>query len=195
MKRILLLLAIAALALPAAAFAKGPSEAKIDGPGLDKAITITGTEETGSPLMTFAEAAGFFPAAFGQQPDPMLPSRPKGALGPKFSIDYTVPGPEGQNYAIAQDLYPYAKPFALTYMAPGQKIFYGSTRGGWWESPVLKQTLVKAGLPPKPTTPTSDSSSFVSGGQLGALAGGAALLIAIGSVIFMRRRERPEPAA
>jgi len=195
MKRMLLLLAIAALALPAAAFAKGPSEAKIDGPGLGKAITITGTEETGSPLMNLAEAAGFFPAAFGQQPDPMLPSRPKGALGPKFAIDYTVPGPEGETYEIAQDLYPYAKPFALTYTASGQKIFYGSTRGGWYESPVLKQTLVKAGLPAKPPTSTSNSSSFASGGRLGALAGGAALLIAIGSVIFMRRRERPEPAA
>ena len=195
MKRILFLLAIATLALPATAFAKGPSQAKIDGPGLGKAITITGTEEEGSPLMGFAEAAGFFPAAFGQQPDPMSPSRPKGSLGPKFSIDYTVPGPEGETYEIAQDLYPYAKPFAVTYMAPGQKIFYGATRGGWFESPLLKQTLVKAGLPATPARPTSNSSSFVSGGQLGALAGGAALLIAIGSAIFMRRRERPEPAA
>jgi hypothetical protein len=195
MKRILFLLAIATLALPTAALAKGPSQAKIDGPGLGKAITITGTEEPGSPLMSFAEAAGFFPAAFGQEPDPMLPSRPKGALGPKFTIDYTVPGPEGDNFAIAQDLYPYAKPFALTYMKPGQEIFDMTTRGGWWESPELKQRLVEAGLPAKPGAPTSNSSSFVSGGRLGALAGGAALLIAIGSVIFMRRRERPEPAA
>jgi hypothetical protein len=195
MKRILFLLALATLMLPTAALAKGPSEAKIDGPGLGKAITITGTEEEGSPLMDFAEAAGFFPAAFGQQPDPMLPSQPKGPLGPKFTIDYTVPGPEGESYEIAQDLYPYAKPFALTYMASGQKIFYGSTRGGWYESPLLKQTLVKAGLPSTPPSTTSNSSSFVSGGRLGALAGGAALLIAIASVIFMRRRERPEPAA
>jgi len=195
MKRILFLLALATLMLPTAAFAKGPSEAKIDGPGLGKAITITGAEEPGTPLMTFAENAGFFPAAFGQQPDPMLPSQPKGSLGPRFTIDYTVPGPEGESYEIAQDLYPYAKPFALTYMKSGQKIFYGATRGGWFESPMLKQILVKAGLPATPPSTTSNSSSFVSGGRLGALAGGAALLIAIGSVIFMRRRERPEPAA
>jgi hypothetical protein len=194
MKRILLFLAVAALALPAAAVAKGPSEARIDGPGLDKAITITGAEEPGSPLMSFAESAGFFPAAFGQQPDPMLPSRPQGALGPKFTIDYTVPGPDGETYEIAQDLYPYAKPSAVTYMPPGQKIFYGTTRGGWFESALLKQTLVKAGLPATPSATAGNSSSFASGGRLGAIAGGAALLIAIGSVIFMRRRERPSPA-
>ena len=56
MKRLLLVLAVAALAFPVAAVAKGPSEAKITGPGLAKAITITGPEEEGSPLMDFAEA-------------------------------------------------------------------------------------------------------------------------------------------
>ena len=92
MKRLLFLLAIAALALPAAALAKGPSEATITGPGLGKAITIVGAEEEGSPLMSFAEQAGFFQAAFGQEPDPMLPGKPKGDLGPKYRIEYKVPG-------------------------------------------------------------------------------------------------------
>ena len=78
MKRLLLLVAVIALALPTTAFAKGPDEATITGPGLTKAITITGPEEPGSPLMTFAGATGFFPAAFGQEPNPMLPGRPKG---------------------------------------------------------------------------------------------------------------------
>src|SRR2546426_10612819 len=106
MKRFLVLAAIAALALPAAALAKGPSQASITGPGLGKAITITGTEEPGSPLMSFAESAGFFPAVFGQQPDPMLAGRPKGELGPRDRIDYTVPGPEGQTFRLNQDAYP-----------------------------------------------------------------------------------------
>src|SRR5687767_1747900 len=108
MKRLLLVLAVTVLALPAAAIAKGPDEATITGPGLDKAITIKGLEEPGSPLMAFADAAGFFPAAFDQQPSPMLPGRPKGDLGPKYRIDYNVPGPDGENFAITQDLYPYA---------------------------------------------------------------------------------------
>src|SRR5688500_17892002 len=106
MKRLLVLAALTALVLPAAATAKGPNEATITGPGLDKAITITGPEEEGSELMTFAEQAGFFPAVFAQTPDPMLPERPKGSLGPKYSIEYNVPGPEGESYTIHQDLYP-----------------------------------------------------------------------------------------
>ena len=95
MKRLLLLVAVVALALPATALAKGPDEATITGPGLGKAITITGAEELGSPIMTFAEATGFFPAVFGQDFSPMLPSRPKGDLGPKYTIDYNVPGGDG----------------------------------------------------------------------------------------------------
>src|SRR6266513_1613865 len=140
MKRILFLLAIAALALPATALAKGPSEAKITGPGLGKAITVTGPESEGSPLMTFAEQAGFFPAAFSQQPNPMLPGRPKGNLGPKYRIAYKVPGPESDQFQISQDLYPYASPSAVSYMPAGQKIFDSTTHGGWYESPLLKAT-------------------------------------------------------
>ena len=62
MKRLLFLIAVAALALPAAANAKGPSEATITGPGLGKAIKITGPESDGSPMMNLAEVAGLFPA-------------------------------------------------------------------------------------------------------------------------------------
>ena len=92
MKRLLFLLAAAALALPATALAKGPSEATITGPGLGKAIKISGQEVDGSPIMNLADAAGFFPAAFGQTPDPMSSAPPKSNLGPKYSIDYAVPG-------------------------------------------------------------------------------------------------------
>jgi hypothetical protein len=194
MKPILVVLAVAALALPATALAKGPSKAQIDGPGLGKAITITGPEQEGSPLMDFAQQAGFFPAAFGQEPSPMLPGRPNGNLGAKYSIDYTVPGPEGNSFEIKQDLYPYAKPSAVTYMASGQEIFDFTTRGGWYQSPLLRETLVSAGLPAKATA-SSKSSSFFSTGRLGPLAGGAALLIAFGSVLVRRRRGRPGTTA
>ena len=100
MKRLLVLAALAALVLPTAALAKGPDEAKITGPGLAKAITVSGPEEDGSPMMAFADAAGFFPAAFGQQPNPMLPSRPKGDLGPRYTIEYNVPGGDGESHRV-----------------------------------------------------------------------------------------------
>jgi hypothetical protein len=198
MKRLLVLAALAALALPTAALAKGPDEAKITGPGLAKAIVISGPEEDGSPMMAFAEAAGFFPAAFGQQPDPMLSSRPKGDLGPRYTIAYNVPGGEGTNYSLSQDLYPYAQPYAVTYMKAGQQIFDMTTRGGWWTDSSLKDQLVALGLPKTAAAAeSSDSSSssagFFSTGRLGALV--LVLLILGGATIVMRRRFRGDAAA
>ena len=196
MKRVLLLAAIAALALPATAVAKGPSEASVKGPGLSKAITITGAEEPGSPLMNFAEQAGFFPAVFGQEPNPMLPGRPKGDLGPKYRIAYKVPGPENDMFHISQDLYPYASPSAVTYMPAGQKIFDSTTRGGWFASPLLKETLAAKGLPKTAalgTARNSNSAGFFSTGRLGVL---ILMLLLLGTAtIVMRRRLRPPPAA
>src|SRR5919198_91734 len=83
MNRSMLVLAALALGLllPAAAAAKGPSEATISGDVLTNAITISGNGETDqTPLGQLTMEAGFFPAAFGQSPDPMLHTRPAGPL-------------------------------------------------------------------------------------------------------------------
>ena len=198
MKRLLVLAALAALVLPTAALAKGPDEAKITGPGLEKAIVISGPEEGGSPMMAFAEAAGFFPAVFGQQPDPMLPSRPKGDLGPRYTIDYHVPGPDGDAFSISQDLYPYAEPAAVTYMKAGQEIFDMTTRGGWWADSSLKDNLVVLGLPKtaaaaEASDASSSSAGFFSTGRLGVLV--LVLLVLGGATVVMRRRFRADAAA
>lgn len=198
MKRLLLVLAVTVLALPTAAIAKGPDKATITGSGLDKPITITGAEEAGSPLMEFAEAAGFFPAAFDQQPSPMLPDRPKGDLGPKYRIDYNVPGPEGEDFAITQDLYPYAQPAAVTYMKDGQEIFDMTTRGGWWTNSSLKDQLIALGLPKtaaaaEAANPSSSSAGFFSTGRLGALV--LVLLLVGAGTLVMRRRFRGDATA
>jgi hypothetical protein len=196
MKRLLLVFAFAALALPATAFAKGPDEAKITGPGLDKAIVVSGPEEDGSPMMTFAGAAGFFPAVFGQQPDPMLPSRPKGDLGPRYTIEYNVPGPEGKDYSISQDLYPYALPSAVTYMKAGQEIFDMTTVGGWWADASLKDQLIALGLPKTAAAgeeASPSSAGFFSTGRLGVLV--LVLLVLGGATLVMRRRFRSDSPA
>jgi hypothetical protein len=188
MMRLLFLLAVAALALPATALAKGPSEATITGPGLGKAITITGPESDGSPMMSFAEAAGFFPAAFGQTPVVTTSTRPKGNLGPKYSIDYVVPGPDGGSQKIHQDLYAYAKPAAWTYMPAGQPIFDMTTHGGWFTDAQLKTILVAHGLPKAAPTASSTSSSsagFFSTGKIGAL---VLVLFGIGAAVVLTRR-------
>jgi hypothetical protein len=196
MKRLLLVLAVAALASPTAALAKGPDEATITGPGLDKAITITGPEEEGSPMMAFAEAAGFFPAVFTQQPNPMLPGRPKGDLGPRYRIDYNVPGPDGESFSITQDLYPYAEPYAVTYTKDGQQIFGMTTPGGWWSDSSLKDQLVALGLPKtadEAEAASSSSAGFFSTGRLGALV--LVLLIVGAGTFVMRRRFRGDATA
>ena len=146
MKRLLVLAALVALALPAAALAKGPSEATVKGPGLGKTVTFTGSEsDSFSSLMQLADAAGFFPAVFAQQPDPMRRSAPKGDLGPKYTIDYTVPGPEGDTFYIKQDAYPYAQPYGFTYTEPGQKIFDTTTGGGWFTASEAQGDVERAG--------------------------------------------------
>lgn len=143
----LLVAALAALIVPVVADAKGASEATVTGPGLDKPLYFGGGESEGTPVMKLVLDAGFFPAAFCcQTPDPMSKSRPKGPLGPRYTIHWVVPGNEGRG--IEQDVYPYAKPSPVTYMPAGQPIFDRSTSGGWFvASSALKQLLVDKGLP------------------------------------------------
>jgi hypothetical protein len=188
MKRLLFLLALTALVVPGTALAKGPSEATITGPGLSKAIKLAGPESDGSPMMSFAEAAGFFPAAFGQSPTVTTPTRPKGNLGPKYSITYVVPGGTNVNFKIQQDLYPYAKPSAWTYMPKGQPIFDMTTRGGWFTDAQLKTLLVAQGLPkaaPAASSTEPSSAGFFSTGKIGAL---ILVLFGIGAAAVLTRR-------
>jgi hypothetical protein len=184
MKRLMLIVA-AALVLPAAAFAKGPSEAVVTGPGIDddNGVVIVGLGD-GSGL---TQASGFFQATFGQSPDPMLDSAPDGTLGPKYTIRYTVPGPSGTEDTIVQDVYPYAEPSPVTYTAPGQT-FFGSekTRGGWFVSTIgLRNILVHAGLP---TESPAVGDTGGSGRTLWPwIVGALALLAALGCAAWFAR--------
>jgi hypothetical protein len=182
MKRLLFVLCAAALLAPAA-LAKGPSEASITGPGLGKPISFKGMDDASR----LTQYAGVFPAAFGQTPNPMLNGRPTGKLGPRYTIRYVVPGPNSRTFRLSQDLYPYARAGAVTYMKPGQAIFDSKTTGGWYPAGVaLKELLVRAGLPKSaPQASSGTNLALVAGiGIPGALAlAGAALLVA-------RRRSR-----
>jgi hypothetical protein len=188
---------LAAVLVPAAALAKGPIEASVEGPGLSSPLTFTGSGEAamapGQPQMQLAEATGFFPAAFRQVPDPMLDRQPAGRLGPRYVIEWRVPGPDENEFRIVQDLYPYAKPGAVTYMKPGQPLFEtGGTRGGWFvASPQLEATLVAAGLPAE-SPGNGDASQFpwTIVGALLAVGG----LVAGAAIAFVLIRRRPDAA-
>jgi hypothetical protein len=141
----------AALALPNAAAAKGPSSASISGPRLDRSLAIQGQGEMGpgTPLGALVDLGGYFSQMFGQTPDPTLKAQPKGSLGPRYKVVYVVPGPNGIQSRVVQLVYPYAKPVPLTYMRPGQP-FWSTDRahGGWFRASAgLKRVLVRAGLP------------------------------------------------
>ena len=195
MTRIALAAAAVALLLAPAALAKGPSEAQISGPGI-KAIVLSGDAESGTPseFTAVVEGLGFFPAVFGQEPNPMLPGRPQGDLGPRYAVLYEVPGPDGRTRSIGQDLYPYATGGAVAYMSPGQEVFPTDgieTRGGWYQVPdTVTMVLNDHGLPS--TAPgAGDGGSDV----LGPLAMFSAILL-VGALFVLaltRARRRPKP--
>ena len=194
---------------PAVALGKGASKAEITGPGLDNPIFLAGEGQAGGKrLMHIAEAAGFFPATFGQSPDPMLDSRPAGDLGPRYRITYLMPGPNNELDEIRQDVYPYAEPTPVSYTPPGQP-FFGSeqTRGGWYvaSTSFLKDALIQAGLPetqaglpqiqarlPEGSPKKADSGTFpwMVVGPLAALGG----MLLFGAVLVFMLRRRPQVA-
>lgn len=191
MRRLVLLLALALLALPSHALGKGPSAATMDGPGGGGGITFSGDEGSG-PLGNLTQQSGWFAAVFEQEASPMLAGRPKGDLGPKYTVTYTVPGPNNDTFTITQDIYPYAGSGPVTYLAPGQPIFDMKTRGGWFQAgPDLKETLVAAGLPETPAGASSDDASFPTT-TVSLLA--FALLLVGATAVLLRRRARPAAA-
>lgn len=149
---------LAVLAAAPSASAKGPSHAEISGPGLRNPIVFKGYGEPGadSAFGRLVDGLGFFPAAFGQQPSPMLSARPRGDLGPRYAVRYRVPT-GGRPATITQTLYPYAAGGALVYTRPGQPLYGRTTPGGWFRVlPTVKPLLVRRGLPataPAPAAP------------------------------------------
>jgi hypothetical protein len=188
---------VAGLTLAATAGAKGPIAGTIDGPGTGGGISLGGDGEPGSggPLGTFAQEAGFFPALFVQTPDPMLDARPKGDLGPRYTVTYRLPGPNGTEETIRQDLYPYAPAGPVTYTEPGQRFFETRTsHGGWYQaSPHLKTLLVGAGLPS--SAPSGGSSDDGFGFNDVWLPVAIAILLALAALSAVIVRRRPRAAA
>ena len=128
----------------ASAGAKGASEATIRGPGLEEPLTFSGYGESANDVNLLAERSGFFPAMFGQIPDPMEDNRPQKNLGLRYTIRYTVPNPAGGADEVVQYIFPYAEGGAVTYTPPGQPFMEGEgvdgerlrTKGGWYQGPV-----------------------------------------------------------
>jgi hypothetical protein len=152
----------AAIMLATPAVAKGPSQARISGPGLAHAIVVSGNGEPGQPGMlgTLAVQTGLFTVLFGanagvlpQMPRQLRTPPSKASLGPQYTIIYTVPGvtprPGEQAGRIRQDLYPRAAGGPLVYAPPGQHGFGGMLPVTGWlrASPRLLRALAQLGIP------------------------------------------------
>jgi hypothetical protein len=192
MKRLLVLLAIAALAIPTAASAKGPAGAVIEGPGIDGRLQVPGAGEyRGTPLGDLTHYAGFFPAVFGGDPQVSTSKeRPKGDLGPRYTVTYSLPTGD-ETVAIRQDMYPYANP-PVTYTEPGQRVYDGRvTTGGWYTKgiPALRVRLIEARLLPAtpPSLPAADDDALVSADTALAVIAAMALLLLATAVVGRRR--------
>ena len=190
--RKLALIALVALALPAAASAKGPSKALIVGPGTT--IRVSGAEGSSTPFWRLVEATGWFEAVWG--PSRLPQESPQAELGPRFTITWTVPS----SNRLQQDVYPFAKPYPLTYMPRGQKIYGTPVKGGWFAGGAkLKRILDRLGMPaqaPQPPPPVSHAStahasgSGMSAREISAIAA-AAVVVALGLLFAIRAFRRP----
>jgi hypothetical protein len=156
-----------AISLATPALAKGPTQASITGPGLARAIVVSGGGEPGQPgpLAALAGQTGLFTALFGpaasvpvQMAAPLRTPPPKASLGPRYTVIYTVPGvtPQpGEQYGrIRQDLYPGAAGGPVIYTPPGQDGFGQPLQVTGWlrASPGLIRALDQLGVPPRPGT-------------------------------------------
>lgn len=157
-------MSIAVATTPATpALAKGPSQARITGPGLARPIVVSGHGEPGQPgiLGALALQTRLFSVMFGPNaPEPPPLRTPSAAsLGPRYTIVYTVYGEftrPGQQFGhIRQDLYPRAGGGPVIYTPQGQPggplPFFGWFRAGRH----LPRTLAKLGVSPRPGTQTA----------------------------------------
>ncbi len=183
-------LAALALTLAGTAAAKGPSAARIDGPGLAAPLVLAGWGESGEgALGALTMDGGFFATTFGQVPDVRLPGRPQPDLGPRYTVDYTVPAGETSPSHVLQEIYPYARGGPVLYLASGQTMFNGGTEtvGGWMRGPeTLLAALVSAGLPA--TRPDGEAGSLL--GEPAVVGGTAVALLALcaGALALVARR-------
>jgi hypothetical protein len=127
-----------ALAAGLPAFAKGPSQAVVDGPGLSTPIALSepGDPTIGPELADMVQKSGFLVGLWCRTCDRRLDHRPPGALGPRYTVTYTMAmdTAEGtRSSEVVQYVFPNAEPRPLTYMPAGQR-FWGRTRtaGGWY---------------------------------------------------------------
>jgi len=210
----MLVLALLLAAVPTAAQAKGASAATISGggpgglPGGPIDMKGDGEPGSGTNLSNLAEAAGVFALLWEDGQPGALTSAPlpPAQRGARYTITWTFPNGDGGEDQVGQSVWPYAAGGPLTFMATGQKVLDGTTKGGWYRAgDNLRQLLITLGLPnraplatPTPAPPAASPAPAAepSPALWPRVVVGVALLVAVAVVagIILRRRSSPGPA-
>ena len=210
----MLVLALLVAAVPTAAQAKGASAATISGggpgglPGGPIDMKGDGEPGSGTNLSNLAEAAGVFALLWEDGQPGALTSAPlpPAQRGARYTITWTFPNGDGGEDQVGQSVWPYAAGGPLTFMATGQKVLDGTTKGGWYRAgDNLRQLLITLGLPnraplatPTPAPPAASPAPAAepSPALWPRVVVGVALLVAVAVVagIILRRRSSPGPA-
>jgi hypothetical protein len=222
--RVLAVAALAALllAIPTAAQAKGATAASISGGGPGGLpggpITLKGNGEPGSStdLGMLAQGSGLYTVVFGDDPNAVLKAAPTDRLGPRYTIAWTFPDPNGgKDRKVIQHVYPYAAGGPVTFTPAGQPVLDMTTRGGWYQGfDGFRTQLIELGLPnrkplapatkpaaptpapasPQPTPAATPSSPAPAWPRMAAVAA-IFLALAAGTALTVRRRSAREATA
>jgi hypothetical protein len=203
-----LALAVLLLAVPTAAQAKGASAATISGggpgglPGGPVTLKGDGEPGAGTDLANLADEAGVFSLLFEDGPGGELAAAPAGDRGPRYTITWTFPNGAGTEDKVRQLVWPYAAGGPVTFMASGQRVLDGTTKGGWYRAAdSLRLRLIRLGLPdrqplaaparpaPAPAAPAPAPALWPK------VAAGIGLLLAVAAVAVATRRHRASPDA
>jgi hypothetical protein len=129
-----------------------------------------------------------------------LAAAPTTRRGARYTITWTFPNGDGGEDLVRQSVWPYAAGGPVTFMAPGQKVLDGTTKGGWYRAgDNLRQDLVALGLPDRQplTTPTPTPSPSPASPSPAAdpspavwpwVAAGMGVLLVVAAVTLARRR-------
>jgi hypothetical protein len=192
-------------AIPAEA--KGPSSASIAGPGIASPIRIGWEGGENRAFAALIRDSGIFTGLWCRACEDRLRTPAAGELGPRYTVTYAMDleGVHGASGMVVQDVYPFAEPDPVTFVAPHQP-FWGTseTVGGWYLArPRLRRELVRLGVPDDAVATSSPSGAVrdATATPVGASPLGSVVVIAIavaavlvGWLVVVRRTRRRRPS-
>jgi len=172
-------LVVLAVAVPGTALAKGPADARVDGPGLAQPLVL-GWDSDGPELTALIDATGFW-----QLSEAAVPTARADDLGDRYLVSYTVHDEVGAQAALALHAYPFATPDPLVYVPAGQAYPLGIVPEGWRTSTAALTTWFETTAPSQPAvtsaadlaTRSEEQAAVPGSSTIPWLLGGVALLV------------------